>query len=252
MIKKLIVLITSILLYTATTQAQTTAADAEVLKVKKNIFAVNNAYKKPSRDYVMLQAGFNTWILPSNSVVKLRERGHEINMYLCYDFPFIQKNFSFAAGAGIGSGNVYLDSLTLPMRGLQQNTIDRYAHFDKDTLGYKRYKLSLNYFEVPFEFRYFANSANRNRGFKASIGVRVGAVINAHTKGVRNSPEGNLKDKESTRRFFETWRLMPNARIGWGNFSVYSAYQINEVFKAGNTQGIGVRPFSLGLCVSGL
>jgi hypothetical protein len=250
MTKKIIAILTSLLISTTGIYAQTT--DAEVVKVKKSIFAINNTYKKPSRDYVMLQAGFNTWILPSNSVVKLRERGHEINAYLCYDFPFIQKNFSFAAGVGIGSGNVYLDSLTLPMKGKNLYTTDKYAHFDVDSVGYKRYKLSLNYFEVPFEFRYFANSANRNRGFKASVGVRIGAIVNAHTKGVRSSPEGNLKDKESTRRFFETWRLMPNVRLGWGNFSVYSAYQINEVFKANNTQGLGVRPFSVGFCVSGL
>jgi Outer membrane protein beta-barrel domain len=250
MIKKVNILLSAIVLFTLASQAQTT--DAEVLKVKKSIFTVNNTYKKPSKDYVMLQAGFNTWMLPSNSPIKMRQRGHELNMYLCYDFPFIQKNLSFAAGVGIGSSNIYLDSMVLPMTGSNIGTTDRYANFIADSLNYKRYKLSLNYFEVPFEFRYFANTANRNRGFKASIGVRIGALMNAHTKGVRNLGDGNMKDKQSSRRFFETWRLMPNVRLGWGNFSVYSAYQINEVFKANNTQGIGVRPFSVGFCISGL
>jgi hypothetical protein len=243
MIKKLNLFVASFLIIANIAQAQT---DAEVLKTKKSIFSVNNQYKKPSKDYVMIQTGFNSWALPSGSNINLKQRGHEINAYICYDFPFVKKNFSFAAGAGIASSNVFLDSMTLHL-----TDTSKYATFVNSS-AYKRNKLSLNYFEVPFEFRYFGNTGNRNQGFKASIGVRVGALVNAHTKSVVNLGAGNYKDKESSRRFFETWRLMNTARIGWGNFSLYGAYQITEVFKVNNSQGIGVRPFSFGLCISGL
>jgi Outer membrane protein beta-barrel domain len=222
--------------------------DAEIIKTKKSIFTVNNQYKKPSRDYVMIQGGFNTWLLPSASPVKIRERGHDISVTLNNEFPFGTSNFSFAAGLGIASSNVYLNAQTLSL-----TDTSKYATFKSDTNDYyKRFKISLNYFEVPLEFRYFGNKDNRNRGFKASLGVRVGTLINAHTKGVRNIGLGNFKDKESSRRFFETWRIMPIARVGWGNFSIYGAYQINEVFKVNNTQGLGARPLSFGLCISGL
>jgi Outer membrane protein beta-barrel domain len=222
--------------------------DAEIIKTKKSIFATNNQYKKPSRDYVMLQAGYNTWLLPAGSKINLENRGLEINGYICYDQPFAKSNFSFAVGAGIGSSSVYLDSQKVNFTDVNATTI----HFSKDSIGFKRYKINTTYFEVPLEFRYFANKVNRNRGFKASIGVRVGTILGAKTKSVLNTANGNFKTKENNRRFFETWRITPTARMGWGNFSIYGAYQINELFKPTNLEGIGVRPLSIGICLSGL
>ncbi len=233
-------------LFSINAMAQTTGAEVE--KTKRNFFSLNqNQYKKPSKDYVMLQVGFNDWLIPTSSNALIRKRGHEINAYICYDLPFKQANFSFATGAGIASSNVYLKDQTLSLVDTSTQ-----AYFKTDSANHKRFKLSLNYVEVPLEFRFYANKYNRNRGFKASLGVRVGALIQAHTKGVRTSGAGNLKDKEISRRFFETWRIAPTVRAGYGNFSIYGTYQITEVFKAGNVNGLGINPYSVGLCISGL
>jgi hypothetical protein len=228
--------------------AQDNKNEAEVVKTKKNIFTVNSQYKKPSKDYVMLQAGFTSWLIPTTSNAVVRQRGHELGAYICYDLPFANLNYSFAPGIGISSSNIYLKDQYISLTDTSAQ-----VYFKSDSgLDYKRFKYSLNYLEAPFEFRYFGNKYNRNRGFKASIGVRVGALIQAHTKGVRGSSAGNLKEKTISRRFNETWRITPTVRLGWGNFSVYGSYQITEVFKAGNTSGLGIRPWSVGLCISGL
>jgi hypothetical protein len=222
--------------------------NAEVIKSKKNILAVNNQYKKPSRDFVMIQAGYTTWLLPSNFNINLKQRGLEFNGYICYDFPFQKSNFSFAAGIGIGSSSIYLDSMRVSLTDTSSE-----IRFKRDTLGSsKRFKLNTTYLEAPFEIRYFANKENRNKGFKAAAGVRVGTLINAHTKDIISGSSGTLRDKESSRRFFETWRLAPTLRLGYGNFSIYGAYQITEVFKPNNPQAEGVRPISIGLCISGM
>jgi hypothetical protein len=226
--------------------AQTTPTEAEVVKTKKNYLAVNNQYQKPSKDYIMIQLGFNSWSQPTTTNAKLSQRGHEIAMYGCYDFPFNKSNFSFALGAGIGSSNVYLNDQILRM----DTTFAIFRDVKADSI--KRYKLSTNYLEFPIEFRYFANKTNRNRGFKASVGTRLGTLINAHTKAFVQQQAGNLREKESSRRFFETWRIMPVARIGYGNFSVHGAIQVNELFRPTQTNGVGNRPYSIGLTISGM
>jgi hypothetical protein len=220
--------------------------DAEVLKTKKDLFKVNNAYNKPSKDYVMLQAGYHGWSMPDTfTAASLSNRGSDLGAYICLDFPMQKKHLSFAPGIGIGVSNIYLKNQTIPLTryGTDYATIK----FEADTL-YKRYKFTVAYLEAPLEFRYYANGDNRNRGFKASIGATVGALIKTGTKGVLAN--GGGKVKEQSRRYNEQWRINAIARVGYGNFSVYGKYQITEVFKAGNPQSI--RPFSIGVCLSGL
>jgi Outer membrane protein beta-barrel domain len=216
--------------------------DAEILKTKKNIFKANTTYNKPSKDYVMIQAGFHTWLKNTDSVINLRQMGHDINFYICNDFALPNKYLSFAAGVGIGSSAIYLDSMAMNL-----STNDQFVHFKYNTTGSKRYKFSTSYFEAPFELRYFGNATNRNKGIKAALGVKIGTLINAHTKSVNAN---STTTKESSRRYNEQWRLAATARLGYGNFSVYGTYQFNQLFKTGNQQGL--TPISIGLCVSGL
>jgi hypothetical protein len=56
--------------------------------------------------------------------------------------------------------------------------------------------------------------------------------------------------KEKSKRFFNTNRLSVMGRIGYGNFSIFSSYTINTLFKEG--VGPTVRPWSIGLTLSGL
>jgi hypothetical protein len=242
MIKHLVALVCGIIL---STNLFAQDKDAEIIKTKKDFFKPNTTYQKPSRDFVMLQAGYHTWLLNDSVNIDLKNRGHELNAYLCYDFPMQKANFSFALGVGISSSNIYLDSMVMPINRF--NATYNTVQFQYDTSDFKRYKVSHNYFEAPFEFRYYGNKVNRNRGFKLAIGAKVGTLINAHTKGVFAN---NAKVKEANRRYQEQWRIVPTIRIGWGNFSVFGNYQISNMFKAGNVQGI--TPATVGICISGL
>jgi hypothetical protein len=228
-------------------QGSTTPADAEVIKSKKSLLKVNNTYQKPSKDYVMLQAGYHGWLLGNNTdSIKLRNRGHDVAVYLCNDFALAKKGFSFSAGVGISSANVYFDSTVVPLTDSY-----RFVTFLPDNVkDYKRYKLSSTYLEAPFEFRYFGNNDNRNRGFKMALGLKIGTLINAHTKGVGTYFGTTVRDKANGRRYHEQWRITTTARVGWGNFSIFTNYQLSNVFKSGNNQNI--TPFSVGLCISGM
>lgn len=225
--------------------AQTASAQTSTSKTGKKLVSKAN-YSSPSRDYVMLQVGYENWLGAPDSV-KIGGLGRAFNAYVCYDFPIQKSNYSFAAGVGIGNSNVYFSNqvLTLSDSGSQIRVLP------ESDPTYKKYKLATSYLEAPFEIRYFSNKENRNKGFKAAIGLRVGALVNAHTKGKYELYNKPVIDKISGRRYLETWRYATTLRLGYGNFSVYGSYQISNLFKAGAGPE-NIRPFQVGLCITGM
>lgn len=203
---------------------------------------------KPSRDFVMFQITYENWSGTPDEV-KIGGIGRGFNAYLCYDFPISKSNFSFAAGLGIGTSNIYFDNQLAVMNTSATAITFKNVDVNGEDL-YKKSKLSTAYLEAPFELRFFGNKENRNRGFKASVGMKVGVLVGAHSKN-KNVVSGNtIVEKVSSKRYIQTWRFAPNVRIGWGNFSVYGSYNLSPLFNSG--QGPEVFPYSVGICITGL
>jgi hypothetical protein len=201
---------------------------------------------KPSRDFVMLQFTHDRWRGADDSIT-INGIGRGFGGYLCYDFPIKKAPLSFAAGIGIGTSNIYFtdnQQLVLTDSGQTQ------AIFTGEREAYKRFKLATAYLEAPFELRYFGNRENRNKGFKAAIGFRVGTLLKATTKGVRDFQGSKVIDKESTKRYFEQYRFSATTRIGWGNVTLLGTYNLNSLFKEG--EGPQVTPYAVGICITGL
>jgi len=205
------------------------------------------AIVKPSRDFLMLQANYNNWIQKPDSV-KTKGFGYSFKGYLCYDFPIKKTHLSFAAGIGIDVNVVYFSGQV--MANKDTGVIGDQVRFIPDTVGFKRYKFVTTYLQAPFELRYFANKLNRNKGFKAAIGVEVGTLLGAHTKGLTSVDGTNIKIKENTKRYVSPWNFAATARVGYGNFSLCASYNLTNVFK--QTDGPPITPFSVGLCLTGL
>ncbi|XZF12494.1 outer membrane beta-barrel protein [Chitinophagaceae bacterium MMS25-I14] len=203
--------------------------------------------KKPSRDLVMLQLTYNGWANKPDSV-KTKGIGRGFSAYIGYDFPINKSSFSFAAGIGLSFNSVYLDNqqIVVTDTGTKGNQVT----FIGETKDYSKYKVSTTYLEAPFELRYFGNKENRNRGFKAAIGLKVGTLLSAYTKGVYKVNGTKTADKVVSKRYLETWNFAGTARIGWGNFSIVGNYNLKSLFKEG--QGPDVVPYSIGICLSGL
>lgn len=201
--------------------------------------------EKPSRDFVMLQFTYEGWANKPDSV-NLGGISRGFNAYVCYDFPIKNSNFSFAAGVGIGTSNIYFDNQEVVFTDSAQTAVK----FVDERKDYKKFKLTTAYLEAPFELRYFGNKYNRNRGFKAALGLRAGTLVGAHTKGRRNVDGSKVIDKVNTRRFMENWRVAATARIGWGNITLMGTYNLNTLFKDG--QGPEITPYSIGICLTGL
>lgn len=199
---------------------------------------------KPSRDFLMLQFLYTCWY-DAPDTIKTKGFSRAFNAYLCYDFPIKKSHFSFAAGIGVGIDNVFLNDQEIIVTDIDSSA---QARFVPESKNYKRYKLTTSYLEAPFELRFFGNKVNRNKGFKAAVGLRVGTLIGAHTKGKENDTK--IIYKTGTKNFLETWRFAGTVRLGYGNFTLMGTYNLTELYK--ENQGPALIPFSIGLCITGL
>ena len=203
---------------------------------------------KAARDFLMVDFTYNDWYKKPDSV-KTKGFGYGFNAYLCYDFPIKKTKLSFAAGLGVSTSVVYLNQQVI--RNTDTITaLASQARFLADTNHYKRYKFTTTYLQAPFELRFFGNTNNRNKGFKAAIGMEVGTFLGSHTKAVTSVNGTTVKYKTDTKRYVSPWNFAATARIGWGNISLFGSYNLTNVFK--DNAGPPITPVSLGLCFTGL
>lgn len=210
--------------------------------------------QKKAADHFMIQMSIDNWTGMPDSISSHQSgfsRG--LNIYFMLDKQF--KNapkFSIAGGVGIGSSNIFFKRMGIDLKStsptLPFTALDSTNHF-------KKYKLSTSYLEIPLEFRYSSNPNQPNRSWKAAIGLKIGTIINAHTKGKEledknnNIISGHIQ-KESSRVYLNTTRFMATARVGYGVFSVFGSYQLNNVLKEGT--GAEMKLYQIGLTISGL
>lgn len=221
------------------------AQDGGVDKINTN--ATPPPIVKPSRDFLMIQLSYNNWIKKPDSI-KTKPFNYVLSTYLCYDFPIKKTKLSFAAGLGMSMSVNYLDKQVIAVS--DTGALSASARFLTDTMSYKRYKFVTAYLQAPFELRYYSNINNRNTGFKAAIGLQVGTLFGAHTKGLRSVSGTNVKDKINTKRYLSPWNFAATARVGYGHFSLFASYNLTNIYK--ENAGPPITPASVGLCITGL
>lgn len=123
------------------------------------------------------------------------------------------------------------------------------------TERFKKFKLSTTFLEIPLEFRFSANPVTPGKSIKVAFGIKAGTLLNAHTKGktLQNASGKTINDytrKETSKRFFNTTRLAATGRLGYGNFSLFGAYNLTGIFKDGVAPD--VKLMQIGLTLSGL
>jgi hypothetical protein len=205
-----------------------------------------------SNDHFLLQFGYTQWQGAPDSI---RTGGlpRTFNAYLMLDFPFkTNPHWSVALGAGIGTDAIFFDKGSVDIAGTTPTLVFRNL---ADTNHFKRYKLATAYAEAPLELRYAAKPEDNRRSIKAALGVKIGTLLNAHTKGstLQNKNGGTINDfkqKDFNKRYFNKLRLAATARLGFGHFSLFASYQLTPLFREGLAPTI--RPVTVGLTLSGL
>jgi hypothetical protein len=223
-------------------------------------FAQNNATKKKfdisgrAGDHFLLQLSSDHWMgAPDSISSRIKGSSRGINVYVMLDKPFKSNpHFSVAFGLGIGSSNIFLDKMNADITGrtpvLKFNTLDTVARFNK-------YKISTTYAEIPLELRYFSNPENPNKAIKVAIGVKIGTLINAHTKGktlvnAAGTTTQDFSNKERSKSYFNNTKLAATARLGYGNYSLFGSYNFTSIFK--DNVAADMKLFQVGLTISGL
>ena len=226
------------------------------------LFAQDSIPPKPSPkidlsnrpgDHFMIQFSSDHWTGMADSISSHQSgfsRG--LSIYIMTDKPFKgDPHFSLGLGLGIGSSNIVFKKMNVNVKStaakLPFTAVDSTDHF-------KKYKLSTSYLEVPLELRFSSNPGSNN-SWKIALGGKIGTLINVHTKGKNLQNKNNVAvndytAKENSKRYFNGTRLMATARIGYGIFSVFGTYQINNILKDG--VGPNMKLFQIGFTLSGL
>jgi hypothetical protein len=208
--------------------------------------------KSRANDHFLLQFGYTSWAKKPDSI-HTQGFSRSWNMYFMFDFPFKSNpKISVAIGAGVGTDNIYFDKTYI---GIKDITPTLRFQDVSDTVHFKKYKLATAFLEAPLELRFSSNPATPNKSYKVAIGIKGGIFLQAHTKGriLQNASGATLNEytlKETSKRFFNSSRFAATARLGYGVVSAFGTYQLNTLFKEG--LGPDVRPFTIGLTLSGL
>lgn len=216
-------------------------------KKKKETIDLSNR----ANDHLLIQFGVTNWAGIPDSI-NTKGFSKSFNAYFMFDFPFKSNpHLSMAFGPGIASDHIVFGNTHVGIRDAKSSI---YFTNVSDTDHYKKTKLATVYLEAPIEFRYSGDPLN-GRGFKAAIGVKVGTMLNAHTRSTKyvNKSGNSISDhteKESSKKFFNKNRLSLMGRIGYGHISLFGSYQATALFKDGF--GPVVRPYTIGITLSGL
>lgn len=205
-------------------------------------------------DHFMIQLSKDNWSGTPDSI-KSRMKGlsRGLNIAVMLNKPFkSDPRWSVALGLGISHSSIYFKNTSVDVKSsatlLPFRSLDSTDHF-------KKYKLANTFAEVPIELRYTFDPVNEKKSWKIALGVKVGTMLNAHTKGKTlqnksNTTINSFTEKESKKTFFNGTRLAATARVGIGNFSLFGAYSITSLLK--DVAGPTIRPYQFGLCISGL
>ncbi len=217
--------------------------------------------KKPAQldlsragDHIMIQLSNDHWTGTPDSIDShMSGFARGANFYVMLDKPFKgNPKLSVAFGVGISTSNMFFKTMAVDIK----STNTKLPFLNLDSLNhFKKYKLTTAFLEVPIELRFTKDPFNDKKSLKFALGIKVGTMLSAHTKGKtlqdkNNKTINSFIAEENSKRFFNSTRLSTTARIGYGNFGLFGSYQINNLFKDGVAAAI--KPFQVGITLSGL
>ena len=170
-----------------------------------------------------------------------------VSFALTYNFPLGESaKHNVSIGVGMTSHNYF--SYT---RILNPYTTDNFTYQSlRDLDGFKRYKVSPTYADIPLELRFRIKDQ-----VKIGVGFKVGIMVATKTRYVGPDGEDNPLTDNSGATVNEKLLYINNVerlaysatlRVGWKWVSVFAAYQINQTFSVGHDAPV-FHPLSVGI-----
>jgi hypothetical protein len=222
---------------------------------KKKDWSKINIGNRP-KDHLIFQVGSLNWVNTPDSITT-KGLSRSFNIYFSFDFPFkTDLRWSVGIGAGFGTDHMFFDKSAGRDLNIINNTGFRFTkNTGADTaISYKSIKLQTAYLEAPVELRFMTKPETPNKSLKFALGVKVGTMLSAVDKTrFERDAAGNqqFSRKEKSKQHFNSLRIAPTARIGYGNIGIFAQYQLNDFIKEGQGPNL-IRPFTVGLMLTGL
>lgn len=103
-----------------------------------------------------------------------------------------------------------------------------------DNIRINKNVVAANYVDIPLDFTYHLNKSNYSKGFRVSLGAKVGYLYNAHTKIAYEDVDGlKRKIKDAQNYGFEKFRYGLSLKAGSPGFYAWSYFGLNQVFQTG-------------------
>lgn len=162
------------------------------------------------------------------------------NVYYQHPIPVGGKTSGITINPGFGVGtdklafekneNLFNNPLLGPESSILKEVKDVYG----DDIVISNNVLATNYVEIPLDITYHLNKTNYSKGFRISVGGKIGYLYNAHTKINYEDSDGlKRKLKDSQNYGVEEFRYGVSIKAGSPGFYVWSYFGLNDLFKAG-------------------
>ncbi len=207
---------------------------------------VSNMSEKPVlfKDRFVLDFMTSIWTgLNKYEGIKPKAINFGFNGEIIFDLPVKRKSpISFGLGVGVSAYSLYSNGLF----GIDAEGNTTLTPVPDIVSKYRRNKMSYTNLHIPIEFRYRHKS-----GFKISAGVRVGVVVDLHTKYFGPNRQTGT-DKELIKDYdIRNRTKIPVEvvfRTGWKFVGVTASYMVTKLFES--SKGPAICPFSVGISVS--
>jgi hypothetical protein len=192
------------------------------------------------KDRIVLDFFSSIW-MGTVSEMKQKPINFGFNGAIMFDLP-VKKNHPFSFGLGVGVANHNLYSNVIWETGEDYNTVVSPV---PEGIKYRKNKITFTNINIPFELRYRHHS-----GFKISAGVRVGLLVDIHSKYFGAALDGSA-DKDLIKDY-----NIPNRtkipveftfKTGWKFVSVNVSYMITKMFAV--DKGPQINPISFGITI---
>ncbi|WP_158559109.1 outer membrane beta-barrel protein [Deminuibacter soli] len=220
--------------------------------LKKSAIDLSNR----ANDHFMVQLGYENWS-GANIVYGPKGFSRYFNVYFMLDKPSKSNpHISLGYGIGLSTNNYFFNDVFIDIKS--NNTTMPFSDTKNSSDNkFKKFKLATDYLEIPLELRYADNVEEPNKGFKASLGLKLGLLLKAYTKGKNQINENGASlygsgyiVKEQDKHYFNTTKAAVTGRVGIGFISLDGSYQLTSLLKS--SAGPTINPWSIGITLSGL
>lgn len=144
------------------------------------------------------------------------------------DFPINEaRTFSIAPGIGYALQNF---NYNLIVNG--DGVIPEYELIS-DSTYYEKNKLSLNYIDIPIEFRWRNSTVESHKFWRVYTGVKFSYLVHSRSKFVGDGGKTLIINNDDLNKF----RYSVYLAAGYNTWNLYVQYGLNPIFKQGSVNG---------------